>query len=162
MFATDSQKYMYGYSLETQWDDKRQFSLIKSGFVWYSFSNTQIKNGNGAVTARLQWDPAFGARHTQSFLRTQAFIDSEVLRLMSPYTPIQTSMLIKSATLGTVIGSGKINQIAPYAAWQYYRTDTTRKYDPRRGAYWFERMKADHRTYILKGAAEKAGAKYNE
>ena len=58
-------------------------------------SVTQIKNGNGAVTARLQWDPAFGARHTQSFLRTQAFIDSEVLRLMSPYTPLQTSMLIK-------------------------------------------------------------------
>ena len=125
-------------------------------------SVTQIKNGNGAVTARLQWDPAFGARHTQSFLRTQAFIDSEVLRLMSPYTPLQTSMLIKSATLGTVIGSGKIKQIAPYAAWQYYRTDITRKYDPRRGAYWFERMKTDHRTYILKGAAEKAGAKYNE
>jgi len=71
-------------------------------------------------------------------------------------------MLIKSATLGTVIGSGKIKQIAPYAAWQYYRTDITRKYDPRRGAYWFERMKTDHRTYILKGAAEKAGAKYNE
>ena len=125
-------------------------------------SVTQIKNGNGAVTARLQWDPAFGARHTQSFLRTQAFIDSEVLRLMSPYTPLQTSMLIKSATLGTVIGSGKIKQIAPYAAWQYYRTDITRKYDPRRGAYWFERMKTDHRTYILKGAAEKAGAKYTE
>ena len=100
-------------------------------------SVTQIKNGNGAVTARLQWDPAFGARHTQSFLRTQAFIDSEVLRLMSPYTPLQTSMLIKSATLGTVIGSGKIKQIAPYAAWQYYRTDITRKYDPGRGAYCF-------------------------
>ena len=33
-------------------------------------SVTQIKNGSGAVTARLQWDPAFGARHTQSFLRT--------------------------------------------------------------------------------------------
>ncbi|MFQ7727563.1 MAG: hypothetical protein ACLRI7_14595 [Ruthenibacterium lactatiformans] len=123
-------------------------------------SVTQIKNGSGAVTARLQWDPAFGARHTQSFLRTQAFIDSEVLRLMSSYTPLQTSMLIKSATLGTVIGS-EDQARSPYAAWQYYRTDITRKYDPRRGAYWFERMKADHRTYIL-SAAEKAGAKYNE
>lgn len=78
------------------------------------------------------------------------------------YVAGDVKMLIKSATLGTVIGSGKIKQIAPYAAWQYYRTDITRKYDPRRGAYWFERMKADHRTYILKGAAEKAGAKYNE
>lgn len=125
-------------------------------------STVQVQSGTGGAKAELRWAPSFGRQRTQAFNRTQAFIDSEVLRLMSPYTPIQTSMLIKSATLGTVIGTGKIHQIAPYAAWQYYRTDTTRKYDPRRGAYWFERMKADHRTYILKGAAEKAGAKYNE
>ena len=78
------------------------------------------------------------------------------------YVAGDVKMLIKSATLGTVIGSGKIKQIAPYAAWQYYRTDITRKYDPRRGAYWFVSVKAAHRIYILKGAAEKAGAKYNE
>jgi hypothetical protein len=124
-------------------------------------STVQVQSGSGGAKAELRWATSFGRQRTQAFNRTQAFIDSEVLRLMSPYTPIQTSMLIKSATLGTVIGTGKINQIAPYAAWQYYRTDTTRKYDPRRGAYWFERMKIDHRTYILKGAAEKAGAKYN-
>ena len=90
----------------------------------------------------------------------QAFVDSEVIRLMEPYTPQQSGMLIKSATLGTVIGTGEISQIAPYARWQYYRTDITRTYDPRRGAKWFERMKVDHKGYILKGAAEKAGARY--
>ena len=124
-------------------------------------SLVQVESGNGTVTTELHWDDSFGRRRTQDFNRVQSFIDSEVIRLMSPYTPIQTSMLIKSATLGTVIGSGKIKQIAPYAAWQYYRTNITRKYDPRRGAYWFERMKIDHGDYILKGAAEKAGAGYN-
>ena len=124
-------------------------------------SIVHVQNYNGSVTAELRWDPSFGRRRTQDFNRVQAFIDSEVVRLMSPYTPIQTSMLIKRATLGTVIGSVKIKQIAPYATWQYYRTDITRKYDPRRGAYWFERMKIDHRDYILKGAAEKAGAGFN-
>lgn len=124
-------------------------------------SIVQVQSGSGTAKAELRWDPAFGRRRTQDFHRTQSFLDSEVLRLMAPYTPLQTSMLIKSATLGTVIGTGKINQIAPYAAWQYYRTDTTRKYDPRRGAYWFERMKIDHRAHLLKGAAEKAGADHN-
>ena len=39
-------------------------------------------------------------------------------------------------------------------------TGTDLKYDgaPKRGSYWFERMKADHLHSILKGAAEVAGA----
>ena len=93
-------------------------------------SLVQVESGNGTVTAELHWDASFGRRRTQDFNRVQSFIDSEVIRLMSPYTPIQTSMLIKSATLGTVIGSGKIKQIAPYAAWQYYRTNITRLLGP--------------------------------
>jgi len=125
-------------------------------------SITQKLTSGGAVTAQLRWSPSFGQKYTQTFSRIQKFVDSEVLRLMQPYTPMQSGMLIKSATLGTVIGEGKIKQIAPYAAQQYYRTDTTRKYDPRRGAYWFERMKIDYKAYILHGAAQKAGAKYND
>lgn len=124
-------------------------------------SLVQVQNGGGAARAELRWNADFGRRRTQDFRRTQRCLDSEVLRLMAPYTPLQTSMLMKSATLGTTLGTGKIRQIAPYAAWQYYRTDTTRKYDPRRGAYWFERMKIDHRSYLLRGAAEKAGADYH-
>lgn len=85
-------------------------------------SVTQIKNGNGAVTARLQWDPAFGARHTQSFLRTQAFIDSEVLRLMSPYTPLQTSITEHSGALSAVTNDVTYIRSGP----QNVKTGTTR------------------------------------
>ena len=50
------------------------------------------------------------------------------------------------ATLGTVIGSGEINQIAPYARRQYY--------EHKEKSYWFERMKNRHKDSILKGAAQ--------
>ena len=120
----------------------------------------QRKTAGGTVKARLTWSPSFAAERTKQLDTVQAFVDSEVIRLMAPYTPMQSGLLIKAATLGTVIGSGEVQQIAPYAAMQYYRTDITRKYDPRRGAKWFERTKVDRKAYILKGAAEKAGARY--
>ena len=66
--------------------------------------------------------------------------------------PLQTGMLEKSGKLGTEIGSGEVNYIAPYAADQYYNTSETRPYDSNRGANWFERMKVDEKESILKGA----------
>lgn len=50
----------------------------------------------------------------------QQFIDSEVLRLMVPYTPMDTGAMIQSAIAGTVIGSGKIEYNSPYARYLYY------------------------------------------
>ena len=120
----------------------------------------QRKTSGGVVKAQLPGAFRPKGRRPGQLRTVQAFVDSEVIRLMAPYTPMQSGLLIKAATLGTVIGSGKIEQIAPYAAMQYYRTDITRKYDPRRGAKWFERMKVDYKDYILKGAAQKARARY--
>jgi hypothetical protein len=57
---------------------------------------------------------------------------------------LQSGILKKSGTLGTEIGSGEVDWIAPYARKQYYDTPETRVYDPMRGSLWFERMKADH------------------
>lgn len=113
----------------------------------------------------------------------QKFIDSECIRLMAPYTPAKGGILEKSATLGTKIGSGEINQITPYARFQYYGkvmvspitgspwaskgekkilTDRDLQYDtskhPLAGKMWFERMIADHKEDILKGARKVAGA----
>lgn len=122
----------------------------------------QVCTQAGGVTARLIWSADFARQRSQMFSRAQSFVDSEVLRLMQPYTPQRTGMLIKSATLGTVIGSGRIKQTVPYAARQYYTTAATRSYDPRRGAYWFERMKADQKGYILRGTAQKMGAQSHE
>lgn len=113
----------------------------------------------------------------------QKYIDSECIRLMKPYTPMLSGVLIKSATLGSTIGSGEIVQIAPYARYQYYgklmvsrltgsayarqgeskvltnKNLNYRKINPNAGAFWFERMKSDHERAILNGARKLSGAR---
>jgi hypothetical protein len=114
--------------------------------------------------------------------RVQKFIDQEVIRLMDPYTPNLNGVLIKSATQGTKIGSGEINQNTPYARYQYYGklmvsslngsawaskgeskvlTDKDLRYNKSKnaqaGPFWFERMKSDKKEQILRGAKKLAG-----
>lgn len=99
------------------------------------------------------------ARSLENKGKVQKFVDSEVLRLSSPYVPFQTGALEHSGILGTNIGSGEVIYNAPYAADQYYKTSTSRSYDPQRGAKWFERMKIDHKDEILRGAKKISGGK---
>lgn len=103
-------------------------------------------------TAGLTWNTNFASNWAGKFSKAQKFIDSEVLRCSDPYTPKQTGSLINSGKSGTVIGSGEVKYLAPYAASQYYDTAKTRPYDPQRGAEWFERMKVVHKKAILEGA----------
>ncbi|CRZ34929.1 minor capsid protein [Herbinix hemicellulosilytica] len=123
-------------------------------------------------------------RGLQDMGPVQKYIDSECIRLMAPYTPMRNGFLMRSATLGTKIGSGEINQTAPYARYQYYGklmvssitgsawarygekkvlTDKDLVHDksrhPQAGPFWFERMKAEHKEEILNGARKVAGAK---
>ena len=117
----------------------------------------QSKTKNGKVTAKLEWNEDFGAEKTEQFSAAQQFVDSEVLRFSAPYVPLRTGTLMKSGQLGTVIGSGEVNYVVPYAANQYYNTAEGRSYDAQRGGMWFERMKADHKDEIINGAKKKAG-----
>lgn len=107
-----------------------------------------VKKGklSGQTIAHLTWAPGFKPDKEKAFSNAQEFVDSECIRRMNPETPRRTGVLIKSATLGTVIGSGEINQIAPYARRQYY--------EHKEKSYWFERMKNRHKDSILKGAAK--------
>lgn len=126
-------------------------------------------NGQKAV---LEWNQNFQPKWQGRYSRAQAFVDSEVLRLSTPFIPFRTSFLMKTGTLGTVIGSGLVEWVAPYARYQYYGkvmvgkppkqlTDRDLTYDktknPQAGAFWFERMKADHKQDILAGARRIAG-----
>lgn len=101
--------------------------------------------------------------------RVQKFIDSECIRRMEPYTPFLSGEMQKSATAGTVIGSGKIVYDSLYARYQYYGklmvsggnigkkvltdVDLIRQKSKHSmaGKLWFERMKADHKKKILEG-----------
>lgn len=112
---------------------------------------------NGKTKAVLEWASDFGSRYTGNFTRAQMFVDNEVLRFCSSRVPFDTGMLQKSGILGTTVGSGEVQYIAPYSAPQYYKTSTSRSYDANRGAKWFERGKAVERERILRGAARIAG-----
>jgi len=128
-------------------------------------NHIKIETPRGAVIvgpngkAELKFNPNFGAKQTQKYSRVQKFIDSEVLRQSEPFTPLLTSMLIKSGILGTDIGSGTVSWIAPYAKRQYYkgRRPGTQQAGPLRGRFWFERMKAVRGDTIIKGAKKLAG-----
>lgn len=121
-------------------------------------SKIRITTPRGAVfqtdsgTAELEWNPNFASSRNESFSRKQKFVDSEVLRRCSPRVPLRTGMLDKSGKLGTEIGSGEVNYIAPYSAYQYYGTSESRPYDANRGGKWFERMKTEEKEDILRGA----------
>ena len=102
------------------------------------------KTDGGKFVSKLTWNTNLKPKKQEQFSRAQKFVDQECIRRMAPETPFRSGALRKSATLGTVIGSGEINQIAPYARSQYYEHKSNSK--------WFERMKNRHKDSILRGA----------
>lgn len=129
------------------------------------------------LSGKLVINPKLQQVNREKMTKAQKFIDSECIRLMVPYTPMLNGQVIQSATRGTVIGSGKIKYNSPYARYQYYGklmvssvtgsayarkgekkvlTDKDLHYNksrhPRAGKLWFERMKADRKEQILRGA----------
>lgn len=113
--------------------------------------------------------------------KVQKFVDQECIRYMDSLTPRLNGALIKSVTIGTVIGSGELNYNSPYARYHYYGklmvspttgspwakkgekkvlTDKDMNYNgaPQRGPFWFERMKADKKKDILEGVRKLTGA----
>ena len=102
-----------------------------------------IQTPNGK--AQLIWNPGFGQAYTHKFGRTQIFIDEKVAKGIEPYTPMRTTMMIKSLDLGSVFGSGTLRYLAPYAKPQYYlgRAPGTSSMGALRGRQWFSRWKAE-------------------
>lgn len=123
---------------------KKQFSITTP-----RGSITTVQTTSGVVAASLEWNPTFAKQKAESFSKAQAFVDSECLRYMDPLTPRRTGMMIKSATLGTVIGSGAIEYLTPYARRQYYEHKSK--------ARWFETMKSSKKDVIREGAEKLAG-----
>lgn len=107
-------------------------------------SDVQVRNGNCNV--KLAWNPSFGTTKTQAFKKAQMFVDSEVLRKMDPISPWRTGAMVRSATQGTVIGSGHIVYNSVYARRQYYEHKSRSK--------WFEKVKAQSLSQIQEGAAK--------
>lgn len=141
----------------------------------------------GTINVTLHWNPQFAKNANEKAHQIQCVIDTAVIKYMTPYIPYQSGFLAtKALTAETVIGSGKIRQLGPYAHYLYVgeiygpnipvkengvivgwwsppsKTPTGRPltYDttknPLAGSHWFERMKADHADDILREAQEEA------
>lgn len=113
------------------------------------------------ITHKLVLDVklAIARRGLETAGRVQKVIDSEVIRKVDPYTPRREGVLIHSGPLHTKLGSGNVIQATPYARRLYYNPHYNFNEAPRRGAFWFDRMKANHRDEILRTAAAEAGGK---
>ena len=110
------------------------------------------------MKARLIWNPNFQPIWQRRYSMAQKFVDSEVLRLSEPFVPLRTGMLIMSGILGTDVGSGTVQWIAPYAKSQYYsKRKPGSETGPLRGPQWFQRMKAISGKTIIAGARRLAG-----
>ena len=121
--------------------------------------------------------------------RVQAVVDEAVLRYCAPKVPFDTGYLIRQALQTSIIGQGLIVYGTPYARYLYYGevygtnipiyeagelagfysppgqkkhpTGRALTYQgaPERGAFWFERMKTEHREDIVREAAAAAGGR---
>lgn len=89
--------------------------------------------------------------------KVQQIIDSECLRLMDPYVPLDTGALRDNGIIKTEIGSGNIIYDLPYARKQYY---IPMSHEGKRTDYWFEHMKNEGgKEKILKAAERASGIK---
>lgn len=92
--------------------------------------------------------------------QVQQMIDSEVIRLMTPYTPRDTGALINSATRLTQIGSGLVKQggpSAPYARRWYYNKENAH-FVGGKTDHWFDKaMRNGGAEAILKKAQQMIG-----
>lgn len=113
----------------------------------------EVKYKNGKAKMQLKFNNNFAPAMNDCLHKAQCFVDKTCIAKMDPYTPRRTGILIESATIGTVIGSGEIHQIAPYARWNYYANfKHSTAFNPKAGRMWFERMKFDEKDAILRGA----------
>ena len=114
----------------------------------------QVVNKNGTITASLSWNKDFVPKYKTKYVKAQKYVDETALRFCEPYTPLITGTLIKTGILGTVVGTGELVYLAPYSRDVYYneRSGIGRPTGPLRGPKWFERMKADKKEEIFKGA----------
>lgn len=116
------------------------------------------------ATAKLSWKPSLSKKMNDLLAKDgkiQKYVDSTVLAQIPQYTPRLTGVLIKSATIHTVIGSGLIEWRTPYARVQYYTGRSPGGDTGLRGRLWCERWKSDRLDEVLKGAKDIARREFS-
>ena len=109
------------------------------------------------VTMEIAWEPDFGRGWNERYEKGQFRYDEEVLRMVTPYVPVDTTMLRDSAIVASDIGGGLLEWATPYAAKQYYDTADSRGYAPLAGGHWGGRGKADNLAHFESFARKGVG-----
>lgn len=111
------------------------------------------------LNAQFQWNNR--NRLPQNVLRAQKYLDNAVLRDTDKYVPMRTGILVRSGILGTQIGSGEIQYIAPYAKPLYYGVNIRfgKSRHPLACAKWFEASKAVNKRSWLSEVRKIAGGR---
>lgn len=118
-----------------------------------------VQSGSGRITAELQWNENFVQRVNRNFSRAQAWLDNRVLEDSNYYSPMRTGALKKTGILGTTIGEGVVQWVAPYARKLYYGThlNISKAENPNAQAMWFEAAKAQNEQQWINGVKRIAG-----
>jgi hypothetical protein len=104
-------------------------------------------NDNGSVTFTVtaNFDAAGAKRNLETAIhRAQMKLDAQVLADSNYFIPIKTHTMENSAIINTVLGSGEVKWVTPYARLQYYGVnfDHSKQRNPNACAKWFEAAKA--------------------
>ena len=103
------------------------------------------KEGGITFTVKGNFDTqAAKARISAAIHKAQMKLDAQVLADSNYYVPLKTRVLQKSAINNTVLGSGEVKWVTPYARAQYYGVDFdhSKQFNPNACARWFEAAKA--------------------
>lgn len=116
------------------------------------FKNINYSDTNTTVNINLD-------RFNSQYKRAQVLLDYAVVKDSTPYVPMRTGTLYKSATTATLFGSGEVIWDTPYARECYYGVNRRFRPDfhPQAQAQWFEAAKAINLDNWLKTAKGTAG-----
>lgn len=98
----------------------------------------------------LEMSPDFTVKSQKNIRQAQDYVDSECLRYLPDYTPIAMKRFKnrgKMRKAHKIEKPGVIINTEPKARREYY----VNKGFSGQGKFWLERMKADHKSDILKG-----------
>lgn len=102
-----------------------------------SYSNFKAQSDGFVVDIKLD-------RFNVQASKAQKWLDSQVIVDSTPYVPMRTGALYRSAITGNDIGSGMVVWDTAYARRCYYGFDMNFRKDkhPKAQAQWFEAAKA--------------------
>lgn len=115
-----------------------------------------INTAGGVINLELDsLESILRKRGLEAHGAAQKMLDSEVLRISSPYVPHLTGALEESGAIHTKIGSGVVVWKTPYARYQYYNNKGNKA--PPRGSYWFQRAWNANGAQVIRKIAQVIG-----